>query len=1114
MKCQQCQSASPEDSVYCVECGARLGLQCQRCAQPVETHFKFCNKCGHNLSTPVSEPVSTAEQSIAHEQALEARQTSSPEPVRLPEGERRQATVLFSDLSGYTAMNERLDPEDVEQIMGRIKAKAVEIVEAHGGTVNQFVGDEVLALFGIPTAHHDDPARAARAALELHKMTRAISPELEPRIGRSVQLHTGINTGLIVTSQRDDRDGRIGVTGDTINTGARLKALAQDDTVLLGPETHSLVSDLFETKHLEPVALKGKAEKITPHQLIGERQTQDAVLQPIIGRRAEIRQFTGIVEECEESGRGQTIYVRADVGVGKSKLIEEFRTIAAKHGFECYKGLVLDFGGTTRQDAVRGVVSSLLGIVTGTAEEERRDAIVHALEDGIVDEQRIVFLYDLLDLSQPDDLRVIYDSMDNETRIRGKRETLCELLRSASEERPGIVEIENIQWADHITLENLAALAATVAEVQALMVMTSRLDDDPIDQAWRATSQGCPLATIDLAPLRKEEALELAHQYPDVSPHCIERCIERAAGNPLFLVQLLRTAEESDDDSVPSSVQSVVLARVDRLPADDRQAIQVASVFGQKFSLEALRNLLGNPGYRSDSLIAHLLVRPEGDEYMFVHSLIQEGVYGSLLMARRAELHSRAAEWFATRDLPLRAEHLDRAKHPAAPQAFLEAARDQTTTFRYERALVLAERGLELDADRATRFTLMCQAGELRRTLGRNPESIDAYREAEQLAADEFQRCSALIGQVQGLRLIDRSEDALVLLENAEQSAVENQLAGELAQVHYLRGNLYFPLGNLEGCLKEHGEALEWARKAETPEAEARALGGLGDANYLSGKMTTACDSFRNCVDLCQQHGLGQAEVANLPMVGWSALFTGSLDHALEFAQLAIDLASKANHYRAESQGRSLAGFINFEMGAFAEAGKQLNLALDLSRKLNARRFEAHFICDLARLADAQGDKTDALRLVEEALSICRETGMNYIGPTVLGAYALITNDEQTRRSSLDESDKLLREGCVSHNYFLFYRDAMDVCLDAGDWDTVDRYAAALEDYARQEPLPWSHFFADRGRTLSALGRGQKNDTVCAKIRELSSEANHLRFKLVEKKLETTLKNEEVANTP
>ena len=1002
-------------------------------------------------------------------------------------------------------MSEQLDPEDVQAIMGRIKAEAVRIVEGHGGIVNQFVGDEVLALFGIPTAHKDDPVRAVRAAGELHEMVRGMSTEVEPRLGRALRLHSGINTGLIVTSMGDDRDGRVGVTGDTVNTGARLRALAQDDMILLGPGTRSLVADVFETEALEPVALKGKAGTITPYRLLAERATPAKAPQPFIGRRAELRQFAGIVAMCLESGRGQAVYVRGDAGIGKTWLVDEFRAIASGRGFACHMGLVLDFGMAKSHDAIRTIVSSLLKIPPGASDDDRREAAGRAHADGLVEEARAPFLNDLLDLPQPGDLRPIYDAMDNETRNRGKRETVCGLLRRCGTEQPVMVTIEDLHWADSITLAHLAALAKAAADSPALLVMTSRLEGDPVDQAWRGASGGSPLTTIDLAALRPEEARELAGQFLDIATDFAERCVERAAGNPLFLVQLMRAAEESTEDIVPGSVQSLVLARMDHLDPADRVALQAASIFGQRFPLDALRAMTGNADYRCDGLVAHYLVRPEGEGFLFAHALVQEGVYGSLLKARRRELHRRAAEWFAGRDLPLRAEHLDRAEHPAAAQAYLDAARGQAAEFRHETALRFAQQGTELAGEPALRFTLSCYMGELLHDLGRNAEAIEAYREAERLAEDDVQRCRAWIGQAKGMRVIDQHQDALAMLEKAQKPATDHHMTLELAQIHHLRGNLYFPLGNMDGCLKEHEAALKWAREAGSQEAEARSLGGLGDAYYLNGRMRTAYESFRRCVDLCHQHGIGQVEVANLPMVGWSGIYTNELHRVLNDGLAAAEMAEKVRHQRAESQARGLIGFVKIDMGEFVDAEDQLNKALACARDLKARRFESHYLCDLGKIAEAQGKHADALKLVEQALEICRETGMNYIGPAILAFLALITDDSDTRQRALDEGENLLRQGCVSHNYFWFYRDAMEVCLNTRDWDAMERYAAALEEYTRPEPLPWSDFFIARGRALSAFGQGQRAEELVAELRDLRSQAQRTGLKLAQRALEDAL---------
>ena len=254
----------------------------------------------------------------------------APSDVPQSEGERRQATILFSDLSGYTAMNEKLDPEEVQELMSRIKTEAIRIVEHHEGIVNQFVGDEILALFGIPNAHEDDPIRAVSAALELHRTVREMSKEVEPLIGRPLTLHSGINTGLIVTAVRDNREGKFGLTGDTVNTGARLLAQAKEDEILVSPETQHLISPYFRTQVLEPVNMKGKADPMVPYRILGKTTIQTRI------QAAEQRGFTSYTGRDEElatlnaclektiQGEGQFVTVKGEAGLGKSRLIYEF----------------------------------------------------------------------------------------------------------------------------------------------------------------------------------------------------------------------------------------------------------------------------------------------------------------------------------------------------------------------------------------------------------------------------------------------------------------------------------------------------------------------------------------------------------------------------------------------------------------------------------------------------------------------------------------------------------------------------------------------------------------------------------------------------------------------
>ena len=413
------------------------------------------------------------------------------------------------------------------------------------------------------------------------------------------------------------------------------------------------------------------------------------------------------------SGRGQAIYFRGEAGIGKTRLLEEFQAAGQRAGFACHAGLVLDFGMGTGKDAIRSLVRSVLGLSSTSDRDAVITAAEDAIQDGLVSAERRVYLNDLLDLPQPTELKTLYGAMDNPARNRGKRSTVADLVVKASGRQPRLLMIEDLHWADRVTLDHLMTLTAAVAESPALLVMTSRTEGDPLDHGWRAAIAGLPLTTMDLGPLRMSEAEVLAHGYLDTLGEVVQRCIARAEGNPLFLDQLLRHAEESVDSGLPASIQGLVQARLDRLAPVDKQALQAASVLGQRFTPETLGALLDQPDYDCMELVRHFLIRPQEDSFLFAHALVQQGVYESLLKSRRRELHGRAADWFRSRDLTLYAEHLDRAEDPAAAPAYLDAARAQAAEYRAERALRLVERGLASARDRADLYALTRLQGEI-----------------------------------------------------------------------------------------------------------------------------------------------------------------------------------------------------------------------------------------------------------------------------------------------------------------------------------------------------------------------------------------------------------------
>jgi len=1005
---------------------------------------------------------------------------AAPSPVApaasVPEGERRQVTILFADLCGFTALSQSLDPEEVHDLVGRYTALVDGIVVDYGGAVDKHIGDAVMALFGAPLAHDDDPVRAARAALDIHEALARLSETAS----RALQAHVGIASGEVVAGAV----GRAGVDdytvlGDSVNLAARLVAAAGPGETLVSEGVYRVLSSRGVCDNLGELRLKGLAAPVNVWRLRGvSGEPMSANRSMFVGREAELDQFNSIVCTCLARRSGRVVYVRGEAGIGKTRLVEEMRRVAAAQGFTEHRSLVLDFGVGKGQDPVRALLWSLLGVPPGADAERRRRAAERLSAEGIVAAEALVFLHDLLALPLSGDWRALYDAMDNATRERGKLALTSTLVANAARAGPTLLIVEDLHWADRQVLAHLAACASAIADGAGLLVMTSRVEGDPLDAAWRAGCRGTPFATIDLGPLRQEEAMSLAGGFIDATQRVALSCVERAAGNPLFLEQLLRNAEEGSGDAVPASIQSLVLARMDRLSPRDRRAFQAAAVIGQRFDLPLLRQLAGMPDYVCDGLIANALVLPEGGDFLFAHALIQEGAYSSLLRSRRCELHLQAAEWFADHDPTLHAQHLDRADDDRAAKAYLTAAMVQRSAFHADAAMRFVDRGLDIARLDADRHALICLKGELQRDLGDVASSVATYRLALAASQDDVALCQAQLGLADGLRVTEGLAEALALLDQAQQAAERHDMVPELARLHHLRGNIFFPLGNIDGCREQHELGLGYARRSASPEAEARALGGVADAAYAQGKMRTAFGHFSRCVALSREHGFGRIEVANRSMVGFSRIYLNEALQAKEDGNAAARAAAMVGQPRAELLGETMGAFACYELGEFDLMSGYLERVMKLARQLGAQRFEAQGLEMQARILLDTGRPAEAARTLREALAMCREAGTQFCGPKVTSALSRAVEDPAERAALLAEGKEMLERGAVGHNHFWFYRDAIEALLSAGDATGALDYVAALENYARAEPLPWSDLFAARGRILAGALQGTVNNQL------------------------------------
>ena len=334
--------------------------------------------------------------------------------------------MLFADVAGFTTFAERLDPEDVRAFQNALFEMLGEVVARYGGFVEKYVGDAVMAVFGAPRAHSDDPIRALSAALDMVEGSQKLSERWTALLDRPIRLHVGVHTGPVVAGNLGSAaGGAYAVTGDTVNTTARLLA-ASSGTILVSASTHALTQHRFLFDDARELSVRGKSQSIVVHCLVGPRPEQSASASPFVGRRAEVQQIVSILRACGEGSLGHAVVVRGEAGIGKTRLSEELERTAGNMGFTTHRGLVLDFGVESGRDAIRTIFRDLLNVNPRASTDELQQASQRAVANGIVTEGLEIHVNDVLDAPQPERLRSRYDAMDMERRQQGRAAAIAE----------------------------------------------------------------------------------------------------------------------------------------------------------------------------------------------------------------------------------------------------------------------------------------------------------------------------------------------------------------------------------------------------------------------------------------------------------------------------------------------------------------------------------------------------------------------------------------------------------------------------------------------------------------------------------------------------------------
>ncbi|MEM8973648.1 MAG: adenylate/guanylate cyclase domain-containing protein [Pseudomonadota bacterium] len=993
-------------------------------------------------------------------------------------GERRQVSILFADLTGYTTLSAELDPEELQDVMTDFFRVTDAAIEANGGTVDKHLGDGVMALFGAPVSYGDDTSRAVRSASDIHAGLRDVSSKL----GRELSSHIGIASGEVLAGAGTNQ---YTVIGDAVNLASRLSDMAKAHETYLSNEVYSEVSHETVCEQHTKVAIKGLEDVVTVWKVVGERdQPIERNALPFVGRMAERNQFQATIEEIPRRGSGAAFIFRGEPGIGKTRLATECLAVATSQGFASHHVLVLDFGGATGTDPLRSLFRSLLSVNGGATPVTREDAARKLIQQPGFEADDEAFIYDLLGLEMSEQAEIFYRAIENTARNRRKADLLGRALHWYANDKPQILLIEDLHWADPVTRDLCASLVARCVDFPAVVLMTSRIEGDPFDQVWRAGTGSTPIYTVDLRPLTSHETMELAAMTGADQAEVLTAEMEKAGGNPLFLEMMIRSSADSQTEALSGNLRSMVQARIDRLDPDDRRAIQAASIAGQRFDLELVRHLIDDPEYQLTGLLERSLVHPMGEQFLFAHALVQEGIYASVTKRNVQAMHLKAAEWYSAQDLILHAEHLAKAEDERAARAYFSAANALVGSMRFETAKELLSKGLEFSTDKSDSFDICILLGKAAIQTADQDAATEAYQKAKQFASNDQQRCEARLGVALSYR--DRphipDEDVREELDEAERLAVEIGSANGQIESLYLRSYRYGLQSKLAECYKCAEKAVQLARPLEATGVKLKAYEVYGAGNYQLGRMRSAIPVSSQLLELAREVGSKEAElVAHYQLCGLY-YYSNQFEKAVEFGQLPIDQAERFGFIRAAILGNEFASRSFVALGLFEEARRCAENSLRIAEAASMR---ARVSLALVRLSeiDRLEEKIASFDTAQRAVDLADSA---YMRPWAIASAAIACSVEAERKELFAAADDLLdNQVCTGHNHFHVREIQIEDARLRHDWGAVEVAADKLETFTGPEPLPWTEFQIGRARVIAKWGREQQDDAFDLKLAEL-----------------------------
>jgi class 3 adenylate cyclase/tetratricopeptide (TPR) repeat protein len=996
MKCPSCQSINEESQKFCRSCGARLQTCCSGCGNTILPSDRFCGECG-----------------------LEIRRKPAKKTERIV-NERKLITSLFADISGYTTLAERLDLEEVKDLLSQVFGEIAQIVIKYEGHIEKFAGDEVMALFGVPAAHEDDPVRAVKAASEIHQVMHRISKKVEETIGQSLAVHIGINTGFAITGQLDfEKASASHIAGDAVNVASRLCNLARPGETLVGQDTYELAEGFFDFEAQPPAGLKGKAVPVkayrvlSPRELPSKRQRLYQRRATLVGRQREMALLAQQMARVRDGETYSAVAICGEAGTGKTRLIEEFKATLDLQRVTWMEGHAYAYTWNISYYPLINMIKRDLAIEEGDTPGQMAVKLEARLEGLGALQEFAPYFGGLLSLPY-----AAAADMSPEFRSSRLHQAVPNILRALARQDPVVICFEDLHWADPMFLNFLrGAVLEQIPRVILLYTYRPPLDLFSRDEISMMGESYQEINLQDLSSAQIQEMLASILGTAEV-PQELRRFVQEKIGtNPFYLQEMINSLIESgilqldngnwrlagaiDESAIPSSIHAVIAGRVDRLEETVKCLLQEASVIGRTIPYEILKRITRH----AENLDSHLEQLKDlalfsrssqwEHEYEFKHALIQEVVYSRLLKKDRQVMHQQIG-------LAMEQVFADRL-----PEFY------ETLAFHFRHSDL-------------SREDLSRKAVHYLRESGR--KSLQKY--AVQESHEYYQSALQILKQTLG----DSEEEKRFLIEFLNEWApvfyyradfaglrglfLEHQALAESLPDKMLVGSFYVWLSvslfNFAGRIKESYElnlkALEMLHNSNKNTAI-----GMGYANIIwcCAEMKLLDEGIRYGEEvLARRDSLdSMGYVLSLGGLGMIYIFKGESEKNFELGRNLVEFGEARSDLRSTVVGYICTSYGHYSTGNFAQAVEWSRKAVELS---NDPIFSVWPKLVLGNFFIQTGKFQEADELLREIIPFCRHLGMYYIVEWAQSLYgaALMAGGQYSRGLKLiTEAARAFTEG-------------------------------------------------------------------------------------------------------